>query len=328
MPKKIDYDSSSWTRLLQLFCRLLIDGKRHFQSDLAKEFKCSPQAIIRMTDTIEGVLKFNFETGTEKRRKWYRISSKSALCLGLDFEELRYLAICQEMASNVLPSSVIERINDTIFDVSVSMLNPAYADRIRQGKKGFSLFSKGRINYAPHKETIETLMTAIEKAKVCDLKYQTSQDKPAAPHLFAPARMVSMNHALYVLGATVEEDGLKVRHYITLAVHRIKTIVATDTSYTIDFPDTDDGCFGLPWHEPRVFRIRFKKGGAANYVRERIWSDDQQIEEQPDGGIILTFTSQSEPEVVSWVNSFGGAACLILGKEMSTSSQRRNKKSD
>ena len=314
MPPKIDADSTSWTKLLQVFCRLIADGKRHFLSDLAQEFRCSPQAIIRMAETIEGVVKVNFESGLENRRRWYRIANNPAKCLGLDFEELRYLTVCREMASGVLPPDVMARIDETIFDMSVFMLNPAYAERVSHGNRDFSLFSKGRINYAPHKATIDTLMNAIGRRLVCDLTYRSNPEKPVAPHLFAPGRMVSMNQTLYVLGATVEADGRTVRHHITLAVHRIQSITATSTCYTIEFPEFNDRIFGLPWHEPRAYRIRFRKGGAANYVRERIWSDDQQIEELPDGGIILSMTGQSEAELTSWVNSFGGEAQILPDK--------------
>lgn len=310
MPKRLDYDSSSWTKLLQLFCRLLVDGKRHYQSDLAKELKCSPQAIIRMTDTIEGVLKFNFESGTENRRKWYRVSSKSNHNFGLGFEELRYLNICREMASGVLPSDILSRMDDTIFDVSVGMLNASYGSKDQYGKRHFSLFSKGRIDYSPHAVTIDSLMAAIEKHWICQLEYKTGTARASVPHRFAPARMISMNQALYVLGATVEPDGETVRHCITLAVHRITSISITGKHYTIDFPNIDDSAFGLPWHEPRQYHIHVK-ASAANYVRERIWSEDQEIKEQADGSILLTLTGQSERELVSWVNSFGGEAKIV-----------------
>ena len=50
---------------------------------------------------------------------------------------------------------------------------------------------------------------------------------------------------------------------------------------------------------------------AAVFVRERVWSKDQTVEALPDGGIVLTFTSTSEPEVHSWVLSFGSQAELM-----------------
>lgn len=315
MPRKMDVDTKSSIKLLQMFRKFLVDGKKHYQSDLAKEFNCSPQSIIRMTETIEAVMGINFESGTENRRKWYRIASKSTNTLGLDFEELRYLSICREMAGNILPSGVVSRIGDTIFNMSVLMLNPSYAERIKQGRKDFSLFSKGRIDYSPHTTTLDSLMAGIEQHWICKITYQSPAKKEATERLFAPAKLVSMNQALYVLGATLDEDTREVKHYITLAVHRIKAITLTNRHFTFDFPEVDADIFGLPWHEPRTFRIRFNAGGAATYVKERIWSEGQEIEELSDGGIILTLVSQSEMELLSWVRSFGGDAMLLTTKD-------------
>ena len=50
---------------------------------------------------------------------------------------------------------------------------------------------------------------------------------------------------------------------------------------------------------------------AADYVRERIWATNQQIEDCEDGGLILTLTTRSEPELRAWVRSFGDAAVLL-----------------
>ena len=52
-------------------------------------------------------------------------------------------------------------------------------------------------------------------------------------------------------------------------------------------------------------------GLLADYVRERIWATNQQIEDCEDGGLILTLTTRSEPELRAWVRSFGDAAVLL-----------------
>lgn len=311
MPRKKDADTTGWVKLLQLFRRFLVDGKQHYQSDLARDFNCSPQSIMRMTDAIEKVMGVNFESGKDGRRKWYRLASKNSKCLGLDFEELRYLSICREMAGHVLPPKIVSRIGETIFDLSVLMLNPSYADRVKKGTKDFALFHKGRIDYSQHSVTIDSLIAATEQHWVCRLSYQSPKDATPVPHLFVPTKMVSMNQALYVLGATVEPDFKTVRYFLTLAVHRIRSITLTNRSCLIDFPVAESGFFGLPWHEPRQYKIHFVAGGPANYVRERIWSDEQSIDEQLDGSIILSLTSQSEPELYSWVNSFGEGAKVL-----------------
>lgn len=52
-------------------------------------------------------------------------------------------------------------------------------------------------------------------------------------------------------------------------------------------------------------------GWSAAYVAERIWSPDQKIIKKGKNKIILKFTASSEPELISWLLSFGEEAILI-----------------
>ena len=54
-----------------------------------------------------------------------------------------------------------------------------------------------------------------------------------------------------------------------------------------------------------------KKGKSADYVRERVWARQQRLEECPDGSLIFEITTTSEPELMSFVRSFGEEATLL-----------------
>jgi len=49
---------------------------------------------------------------------------------------------------------------------------------------------------------------------------------------------------------------------------------------------------------------------AAIMVSERIWSPDQMIHKK-NGKTKLTFSASSEPELISWILSFGDEAKLL-----------------
>jgi hypothetical protein len=93
-----------------------------------------------------------------------------------------------------------------------------------------------------------------------------------------------------------------------MAIHRITDVTLTERQFTFDMPEVEPNTFGLPWHEPRAFCIRFKAGKAADYVRERIWADKQTLEDTEDGGVSLKLTTRSEQEIMAWVRSFGDEA--------------------
>ena len=307
-PKKYS-DATPGEKLLRLFRKLMVDGRRHYQLDLAKEFQCSTQTIIRMIGEIESVIGTNLELGIENRKRWYQLKPLPRRHLGLKFEELRYLSICRDLAENILPEQIRNRIDDTIFNLSVLMADDkAFAEREKAQKTQFVFNSKGRIDYTPHFDKIEKLVHAAEERRICLVRYKASGKQKDKEHRFAPGSIVAMSGALYAFGAGVTEDYQNMRHPTNMAIHRIVDVTLTDKRFAFALPEYDPATFGLPWHEPRMFRIRFKSGKTADYVRERIWADEQKMEEADDGGLLLSITTRSEPELLAWVRSFGEEA--------------------
>lgn len=304
-------DASKNNKLLRLFQRLMLDGRRHYQSDLAEWLNCSRQTIIRLVGEIEGVIGTSLESGMDEHRRWYQIRSISRSRLGLDFEELRYLSICRDLAAPYLPDQVRERVDESIFNFSLLMADAAYAERGKAQGRQFTFHGKGYIDYTPHFEHLERLTQALEEKRICLVRYKAAGKKQSKEHRFVPCRMVSMSNALYVLGAGVSEDFQSLRHLTSLALHRIQDVTLTDKVANFEIPEADLGTFGLPWHEPKKFRIRFTPGKAADYVRERIWASDQKVTEQDDGSLVLELTTRSEPELMAWVRSFGDEASII-----------------
>lgn len=298
-------DASMGSKLLRLFQLLLVDGRRHFQLKLMERLNCSRQTIIRLVGEIEGVIGAQLVSGMEHRQRWYQIRSISRSRLGLDFEELRYLSICRDLATPYLPEQIKKRVDASIFNFSLLMADAAYAEREKAQGPHFIFLSKGWIDYSPHFEHLERLVQAIQEKHICLVHYKAAGRVVVKEHCFAPHRIVSMSNALYVLGAGVTEDYKSMRHLTNLAIHRIENVSLTDKPIDFDIPDSDPGMFGLPWHEPRTFRIRFKPGRVSDYVRERIWADKQQLSELEDGGVLLELTTRSEPELTAWVRSFG-----------------------
>ncbi len=312
MPAKRDMDSTTGRKLLKLFQRLMLDGHRHFQSDLADWLNCSRQTISRLAVEIENVVGSNLQTGIEKHKRWYQICpSTTHHQLGLNFEELRYLRLCRDLGENVLPRQVCGRIDESIFRFSLLMAEATALEKDRLKEPQFAFFAKGRIDCSPFSHIIDMLLEAQATSRICLVNYRAAGSQVCKLHQFAVGRLVCMNNALYALGADVDEDFVNMRHPGSLAIHRIKSVEITSHPVKFKLPEADPGTFGLPWHEPRDFHIHFSAGRAADYVRERIWADSQTLEELADGSLILHITTRSEPELTAWVRSFGDDACLL-----------------
>lgn len=315
MPVKRDLDSTTGSKLLRLFQRLMADRRRHFQADLADWLNCSKQTVIRLTHEIEGVIGAQLRTGMETHRRWYQLCPDCRLPLGLDFEELRFLHICRDMAQPYLPEQIRRRVDDSIFRFAMLLADASNTKDAADQPSGFAFFSKGRIDYTPHFTQIDQLLRAQEERRICLVRYRAAGSAEVKEHRFAVGRMACMNNALYALGSDVEDDYRTPRRMTSLAVHRILDVTLTNKPVLFAVPEANPGTFGLPWHDPRTFRIRFKPGKASDYVRERIWADTQKLEEQDDGGVLLEITTCSEPELAAWVRSFGEDALLLANDD-------------
>jgi predicted DNA-binding transcriptional regulator YafY len=98
-----------------------------------------------------------------------------------------------------------------------------------------------------------------------------------------------------------------------LAIHRIKKVEITDRLFDFpknyDFEKTFKQNFGVIKEDAFKVEVEFT-GWAARYVSERIWSPDQKIHKN-NGKTKLNFSASSEPELLSWVMSFGKEAKLL-----------------
>ncbi|MBQ9274753.1 MAG: WYL domain-containing protein [Succinivibrio sp.] len=283
----------------------MLNRGRHYQSDLADYLRCSPQTVIRMIGEIEAEIGLALESGTDNRRRWYEIKPSGRNTLALNYEELRYLAICRDLASTTLPKEVLKRVDESLLKLAMQLSDVDSIKRRKATTPNYAFYAKGRIDYGPHQEHIHALEEALDKRVICILRYKKSGSSEVSELKFAPARFASMNGSLYILGTATAEDFSRAGGLRSLAIHRIRDVILTSKLISFDIPKADPQDFGLPWHEPKSFTVTFRAGKAADYVRERTWSPTQTMEDLPDGSLKLGITTSSGPELLSWARSFG-----------------------
>lgn len=120
-----------------------------------------------------------------------------------------------------------------------------------------------------------------------------------------------MNGALYVLGVEVNSKDKSAGDICFFAIHRITKVTSTGKQYRFAMPQIEFDQYGLPWHEPRTYVIHFKAGKTAEWVQERVWSKNQVMRTLDNGDLELQLTTTAEPELLSWVRSFGSEAELV-----------------
>jgi predicted DNA-binding transcriptional regulator YafY len=316
MPAKKDPYSSPSQKALSLYSLLMFTGRSYSLSQLARELHCSKQTVIRMIEQISHSFGGKVESKLESGKRFYWMPyPKVAPKISLRPEEIQQLELCRRMVMHLLPEGVREQVRHTIAKTTTLLSNMNDRDKAFEPVAVAEI--KGRIDYSPHQEHITTFIRAIQSKQVCEVTYHAPSNPQAKTYSFAPIKLISYHEALYVTGWRVEDKGTPTpRHSIMLAVHRLKNV--TTQARTFDIP-MDSGkkaeLFGFMDLEKIRVKVKFDKETAA-YIREREWSDDQEIQEFKNGNLVLQFTARSMPEVVSWVLGFGAHAMVMEPKKL------------
>jgi predicted DNA-binding transcriptional regulator YafY len=181
----------------------------------------------------------------------------------------------------------------------------------------FASLIPGTIDYTSHHQTIRNLVQAMDGKRVCKVAYRNVMARRTKTLYVKPFKLFSHRDTVYLHAGLARRPGKPYREPDfdpLLAVHRISSIGITDRQFSMpedyDFERDFNQTFGIAKDEAFIVEVEFFDW-AANYVAERSWSPDQKITKRRDGSVKLKFTASSEPEILSWVLSFGENAVLV-----------------
>lgn len=314
MPRKRDYDRSYGQKLIAVYSRLLFSGESYSLTQLAQMLDCSKQTILRLIKDI--TLSFDWPLREERRsnRVYYYIQrpKKFPSLVSLSEKELQVLEMCQAFTAHLLGPVLFEEATRALWK-SRELL----PDGKKTTSQPFASFRPGSIDYTPHQTTIRKLLQAMDEKRVCKVSYQSiTEDKPKTSYLI-PLKLFSHHDTIYLHARRARYPGKpykKPDFDPLLAIHRFKEVELDDRSFEFpqdyDFEETFNKHFGIIKEEVFQVKVEFT-GWSAYYVSERIWSPDQKIVKKGKDKIQLNFSASSEPEVISWLFSFGEEAKLL-----------------
>lgn len=314
MGKKWNRDASPAEKMLSLYSLLLFTRHQWSLTKLAETLNCSKQTVCRLIDQLEASVYGKVIRTQKGREAFYHLDRpQDAPCLSLDAEGLELLALCRDFVLHLLPESFRKR-SEGALRLASSFTSQNEATALEPLPPGYALH-KGRIDYQPHQETIQTLMAAIRTSQVCSLVYKSGPAADPRSFEFAPLRVIAYNESIRILGWMVTDQGPVEALYDSPAIlplHRIQTAALTQrkTGKLPKAPEPSPEVFGLMSGEAFTAIIKFQARAAA-YASERQWSSGQKIEFQDDGAIIVELETGSELELIAWVLSFGDAAELL-----------------
>ncbi|MBU8870743.1 MAG: WYL domain-containing protein [Gemmatimonadales bacterium] len=319
MPRKLNPDISHSDKLIKLLGYLFFRPGSRSLTQLATELGCSKQGVQSLVAKVESG--YGVRIGREKRgnRLFYIFASprKFPPAAMLSSSELNTLQMCRAFTENLLG---VEQFGDAMLTIEKSSRMLPEDEALPEGNFGVLRF--GTIDYSPFQKQLRTLVEAMEKKRVCEVKYRRVLDKRSKTFRIKPLKIFAHKESVYVHARYAKMPGepFKGADYDPLlALHRIKTVAITDTKFVLpkdyNFERTMNRQFGVIRGQRFKVKAEFT-GWAAGFVTERTWSPDQKVTRRRGGGIALEFTASSEPEVLNWILNFGDEAKLIGPKAL------------
>jgi predicted DNA-binding transcriptional regulator YafY len=156
------------------------------------------------------------------------------------------------------------------------------------------------------REIAQLLDATLQHRRVVMRYHSFSSDREKA-YTIEPYRLVFAQGALYVVGFVPEYGQTR-----TFALDRIKSLSVTEERFEPNESEEEAFAHSLGVHQgsPERIEIVFEPR-IARYIRERVWHASQDVQDRPDGGVLLTLNVSNDFALRSWILGFGPLARVV-----------------
>ena len=159
-------------------------------------------------------------------------------------------------------------------------------------------------------------MTGVNESRVTKLLYHPLRSETPGEYELQPLGFVWHRSTLYL--AASSRECLDPRHY---KVDRVRDVEVLARTFARP-PDFDlkqhlEHSLGIYQSDAPLTDVRiWFSSDVARYVTEHRWHHSQQIEEQPDGSLIVDLKLSDLTELKSWILSFGANARALAPNQL------------
>jgi proteasome accessory factor B len=228
----------------------------------------------------------------------------------------------QELMTLSLLRSQLDLLNGTpfledmqgIFRKVNSVLPPRLAAHMERIAEVAHPLLQGKRDYSRSAETLKVIRHALLHQQRITISDRSPGRPEPTRYLFDPYTLLFQKGGIYLLGYAHERQALR-----TFAVERIDQVEAGKERFEIPegfhAGQTLEEAFGIVAEPPMQVVVRFS-AGIAHAVRDRVWHSSQQIREEQDGSLILSFRAGGKMEILAWLLSYGAHAELLAPREL------------
>ncbi|MBI9031688.1 WYL domain-containing protein [bacterium] len=153
-------------------------------------------------------------------------------------------------------------------------------------------------NYSQH---LIDIIKAIYTYKKIKITYNSVYSASVKTHEISPLSLKFHNNNIYLAGYLKAKKQL-----LIFALNRIQALeILTSPQDPVNFNSEEffDSSFGISQGQTFAVKLKFDKS-VAQYVSERIWHQNQEMQRDKEDNLILDFQTKSMDETISFVLSF------------------------
>lgn len=248
----------------------------------------------------------------KKRHGWHYTKPFKLPAEGFSDDEILYLELMKSLVNQNSNDDFLYKAFDNLLNKIIpAPSTPSHAELV-------SASIQDRFYIAPRPKqlidegVVEKVLEAIKNNYLLDFNYFSKWEPEERHRKIMPFQLVFDDGSLYLYGASKNPRVPGPRLYKLSKIHSLELI----KSRTFELPanyrfreDFEEGRFGaFQYDEAYDFKLEFS-GDARSIVRECVWSDNQEIEEnQQAGTTTISFTSSQWIPIFRWLLSFGDNA--------------------
>lgn len=289
-----------------------VDSARHGVSiaTLAAERQVHPRTIRR---DIEALCRAGFPLYDEKVNgtPMWKLRARPFQALdgtGLGLPELAALYFGHSMLAAAAGAAFENDGERALLKLERAMPQPARRliaelPRVLNAKK------TGRKRYDERKgrDLVSRVLDAITKTRRVTMRYASASSGRTRTYLLEPHRLSCADGGVYLTGWVAEYEQMR-----TFALERIETLAIEDERFETRPLHADPFTNSLGAYCGPSEPVALEFGAdAAGYVRGREWHRSQEIEERPDGSILMRLAVSVDLPLRRWILSFGAAARVV-----------------
>ncbi|MEJ2169041.1 MAG: transcriptional regulator [Desulfobacterales bacterium] len=278
-------------------------------TDLAADLHCHTRTVYRDLEALQAA---GFPVYTERadgKNLWCLLdSAKHSIPIPFTLPELMALYFSRGMMG-ILKDTVFYDALISLFEKIKTTLPDEYIEYLGQVEKSLAVKSKPHTRYGQLRSIIDKISEAAIHKKYIQIDYYAMSRKKKARRKVAPYKIWFFDGTFYLIGHCGLRQDIRI-----FAMDRIQNFEPTDETFEIpsDF-NIDDfmkSSFGVFQGPPVKVRVRFA-ADIADYIREKIWHETQQIEAQNDGTIIFEAEVAGIDEIKFWILKWGAKARVL-----------------